>query len=289
MPSTLDLSPADVNEADTRSIPLRRRAYTGGVPAEANAFRTRRRKTMRQIRNQAAALAALAVLASCSNDDSTARTEPSPAGGGSATSATPEPDYTIVAETHLDGPGRWAMRADGDPEAPLAVFHVPAGYQGREEFVWTHDNLDLTEHQGQLLYSAPTGVFADPCDIDRPSPRVGPTVEDLAEALAAQKRTTTTRPVPVTLDGHRGLYVELTSQEGLDFESCGSEGDMALWKIGPELGRVFDFPATDRYWILDIEGRRVVVTAMTPSHARSESVKRVTDVAEAITFVEAAP
>ncbi len=168
------------------------------------------------------------------------------------------------------------------------MFDVPAGYQGREDFVWTHDDLDLAERMGQLLYSAPTGVPADPCDIDRPSPRVGPTVEDLAAALAAQKRTTTTRPVPVTLDGHRGLYVELTSQEGLDFEACGPERGMALWQIGPEIGRVLEFPATDRYWILDIEGRRVVVTAMTPAGARSESVERVTDVAEAVTFVDAA-
>ena len=242
---------------------------------------------MQRIRHQAAALAALAVLASCANDDSTAGTEPPPEGDGSTSSATPGPDYTVVGETLLYGPGRWAMHADGDPEAPLAVLDVPASYQGREEFVWTHDNLDLKDQMGQLLYSAPTGVFADPCDVDRPSPRVGPTVEDLAEALAAQRRTTTTRPVPITLDGHRGLYVELTAQEGLDFKACGPEGEMALWKIGPELGRVLDFPATDRYWILDIEGRRIVVTAMTPSGARSESVKLVTDVAEAITFVEA--
>ena len=142
---------------------------------------------MRQIKNQAAALAALAalgVLASCSNDDSQPRTEPSPTGGGSATGTTPDPGYTIVAEAQLYGPGRWAMHAAGDPEAPLAVFDVPAGYQGRESFVWTHDELDLAELPGQLLYQAPTRVFNDPCDVDRPSPRLGPTVDDLAEALA---------------------------------------------------------------------------------------------------------
>ena len=107
--------------------------------------------------------------------------------------------------------------------------------------------------------------------------------------MAAQKRTTTTPPVPVTLDGYDGLYVELTSQEGLDFDGCGAEGGMALWAIGSDVGRGFDFPATDRYWILDVEGRRVVVTAMTPVRARSEFVQSVTDVAEAVTFVDAAP
>jgi hypothetical protein len=243
---------------------------------------------MRHPAYHAAALVAFALLASCSNDEPPQVTQPSPSGDAATSDRLPK-GYTVVGETYLRGPGRWAMHADGDPEAPLAVFDVPQGYQGREEFVWTHDDLDLAEHQGQLLFSAPTGVFADPCDVDRPSPRVGPTVEDLAEALAAQKRTTATRPVPVTLDGHRGLYVELTSQEGLDFEACGHEGGMVLWQIGPEQGRVLEFPATDRYWILDIEGRRVVVTAMTPAGARRESVERVTDVAQSITFVEAAP
>ena len=57
---------------------------------------------MRQIKNQAAALAAcaaLAILASCSNDDAPARTEPSPTRAGSTTSTTPDPGYTVVAES----------------------------------------------------------------------------------------------------------------------------------------------------------------------------------------------
>ncbi|MFP5252555.1 MAG: hypothetical protein ACLGH4_02015 [Actinomycetes bacterium] len=245
---------------------------------------------MRQIRNQAAALAALALIASCSNDESTARTDPSPTGDGSATSATPEPDYTIVAETHLDGPGRWAMHAAGDPQAPLAVFDVPAGYQGRESYVWTHDDLDLDAYPGQLLYRAPTRVPADPCDVDRPSPRLGPTVEDLAEALAAQKRTTTTRPVPTELGGYRGLYLELSTTDGLNSEACAPQGGMLIFDAGgPGAERVLEVAATDRYWILDLGGRRVVVSAMTPAGARTESVERVTDVAEGITFVEASP
>jgi hypothetical protein len=245
---------------------------------------------MRQIKNQAAAFAALAALgflASCSNDDSQAQSEPSPTGGGSATGTTPDPGYTIVAETQLDGPGRWAMHAAGDPEAPLAVFDVPDGYQGRESYVWTHDELDLDAYPGQLLYRAPTRVYADPCEDDRPSPRLGPTVEDLAVALAAQKRTTTTRPVPTELGGYRGLYLELSTTDDLSSAACAPQGGMLIFEAGPGNERVLEVAATDRYWILDIEGRRVVVSAMTPAGARSESVERVTDVAEAITFVEA--
>jgi len=236
---------------------------------------------MRQIRNRAATLAALAVLASCSNDDSPARPD-SPTSDGSASSSPPAPGYTVVGETHLFGPGRWALAAVGDPEAPLAVFDVPAGYQAREIFVWTHDELDLAEQMGQVMYWAPKRVLLNPCDVDKPSPRLGSTVADLAEALVAQELTTTTRPTPVTLGGYQGLYLELISR------TCTPDSGMVIWKAGPGEGRVLEFSATERYWILDVEGHRVVVSAMTPAGARSESVERVTDVAEGITFVEAA-
>jgi len=241
---------------------------------------------MRQINNRAAALAAcaaLAILASCSNEDAPARSEAATA--RSTASTPPGARYTVVAESHLFGPGRWAMQAAGDPEAPLAVIDVPEGYQGRERYVWTHDELDLATSSGQILYGTPTRVLDDPCDVDRPSPRLGPTVQDLAAALTAQKRTTTTPPIPTELGGYRGLYLELTTPEGDDFKDC-STGGMLIFQAGPDFDRVLEVPATDRYWILDLGGRRVVVTAMTPARARSESITRVTDVAERVTFVK---
>jgi hypothetical protein len=293
MSSTLDLSPRNVNGADTRLIPPRRWAETGGVPPETNGseerFRTGRRKTMRQIKTQAAALAALAalgVLASCSNDDSQAQTEPSPTGDGAATDTTPDPGYTIVAQDHLYGPGRWAMRAAGDPEAPLAVFDVPGGFQGGESFVWA--SVDTLAN---LTYSTPTRVYADPCDSERPSPRVGPAVEDLASALATQRRSTTTEPVPTQLGGYRGLYLELTLSRA-DSDACNPKpkDGMLIWETAVRGdGRVLDPPATDRYWILDLDGRRVVVTAMTEAGTSEKTVERVTDVAESVIFVEATP
>ena len=51
---------------------------------------------MRQIGNQAAALAALAVLASCSNDDSRTRTEPSATGAGSNSTLLPKTGRGIL-------------------------------------------------------------------------------------------------------------------------------------------------------------------------------------------------
>ena len=61
------------------------------------------------------------------------------------------------------------------------------------------------------------GVYADPCaDTDAP-PSAGDTVEDLAAAFAAQEITTTTEPAPVSVGGHDGLYLELSTPAGFDY------------------------------------------------------------------------
>jgi hypothetical protein len=238
-----------------------------------------------------AALATIAILFTACSDDADGQaasppstSEPSPT--GSATNAAPEADYSIVGATYLEGPGRWALRASGDPDAPMAVFDVPAGFDARESFVWT----DGVRGFGQLSYWAPTRVLADPCNVDKPSKPLGPTVEDLAAALAAQKRTTTTEPIPVELDGHRGLYLELQSPARFDYAACGGGGGgggMLIWEAGEAGdGRGLEEPTTDRYWIIDVDGKRVVVAALTVRGAASEVIERVNGVAETTTFVD---
>ena len=222
---------------------------------------------MRHLRNQAAALAALVLLAACTSDDPRHRPDSAPADGQPTADATgPEPDYTILDQLHRGGPGRWAITAFGDPDVPMAVVDVPEGFQGVESWVWT--DQQGPRQFGQLAYWAPTRVLVDPCDADRPSPPLGPTVADLAAALVAQKRTTTTEPVPVELDGHRGLYLELTSPTRLDDQACAPDG-ILIWEAGVHGdGRALDSPATDRYWIIDVGGRRVVISAVTSRRPR---------------------
>ena len=234
---------------------------------------------MRQLRNMATALAALMLLAACTNDDSPAK-DSSTAGRESA--ATPAPDYTVLGEPHLDGPGRWGVTAFGDPDAPVAVFDVPEGFQGRESWVWT-DNQGPGEF-AQLAYWTPTRVPTDPCHAKTSSSPIGPTVDDLAAALSAQKRTTTTKPTRVTLAGHEGLYLELTTPRGIDYQACGPDG-MQIWETGGSADRVLDGSAIDRYWIVDVDGQRVVISALTSPAATSETVELITGVVETITLV----
>ena len=242
---------------------------------------------MQQLRNLGTALAALALLAACTDDDSTGRpatssTEREPA----ANTTSPAPDHTILGQSNVLGPGRWGVTAFGDPDAPVAVFDVPQGFQGHESWVWT-DEQGPREF-AQLAYWAPARVFVDPCNVDAVSPPLGPTAQDLAAALAAQKRTTTTKPIAVTMDGHEGLYLELSTPHRFDHQACGPDG-MEIWEVGESHDRrALEESVIDRYWILEVEGQRVVISALTEQAATGHAVDLVTDVVETIDFVDPA-
>jgi len=236
---------------------------------------------MRHTTKTAAALAAFALLASCRDGDP--QSPAAGADGASGTTATPETSYTVIGEPHVFGPGRWALTAFGDPDAPMPVFNVPAGFQGRESWVWTDE--DGPRSFGQVAYMAVTRVLRNPCDFST-AYRPGRTVENLATALAAQKRTTTTEPVAVTVDGYDGLYLELTTPSQLDRRCRTGEG-VVIFESGNDDDRGLEPSVTDRYWILDVRGHRVVIAALTRRHANPETVELLTGLVEGTSFVEA--
>ncbi len=229
---------------------------------------------MTQIKTGAAALAAIAVLTSCGNSDSAA--DPSPGNDESTTtSSTPTDDHEIVPDD--SGPiaaGPWAVRAEGLPDAPLAVLDVPEGFYGGGPHVWTN--------KGRVGYFNPGGVYEDPCSDAGEAPSAGDTVESLAAALRAQELTTTTRPVRVTVDGHSGLYLEMTVPDDVDYEKC-RDGVLTVWEHGPLFGE----PLVERFWILDVDGQRVVLDAAVSPAEPNETVRLFTGIARTATFVEA--
>ena len=113
----------------------------------------------------------------------------------------------------------------------------------------------------------------DPCGAGR---RVepGPTVRALADALAdalagaqtGQVSRRATAPTPVTVGGHRGLYVEATVPRHLTECDPGGftvftvdQSDQFWYSAGP--GSVL------RFWIVDVDGQRVVITVkVVPDH-----------------------
>ncbi len=96
-------------------------------------------------------------------------------------------------------------------------------------------------------------------------------------ALEKQEQTATTEPVPVAVDGHAGLYLELTAPADLSFATC-DLGYFSYWEGSPDDAQhTVDSPGTvDRTWILDVAGDRVVVVAAAPPGVTAAQVREMT-------------
>ena len=220
------------------------------------------------------------VLAACSQG-----TANQPVAGG--------PDYVLLLDDdsrpdQVQGePGTYALTARGSGTPPLAVIDAPAGYSNFGFFaLWPYVKAEAQPFRS-VQYWTVDGVFNDPCKMDADAPSAGTTVEDLAAALAEQKRTEVTDPIPVTLDGHQGLYLELTAATDIEFKDC-ELGYYSYWEGKPgDAQPTADGPGTvDRAWIIDVDGERVVLTTAAVPDVTPEKVAELTHMVESVRFVE---
>jgi hypothetical protein len=222
------------------------------------------------------AIVIAATVAACTSEES------EPQAADTSAASTTDPDE-VVPLSELSGdqpldPGRYALSVIDDDSAPtLPVLTVPEGYSNIDSGVVQADDLER-----YVWVWAVEHVYAHPCDgVADP---VGPSVADLAEALAAQSLRTTTDPVPITVGGHEGLYVEVQVPETVTAGDCPS-GVFGLWpgrhqRVGEILGQV------DMVWIVDVDGRRLVLDA---SYEASSSPDEVAELEEMVTTATFTP
>ena len=176
--------------------------------------------------------------------------------------------------------GTYVIDPDGDDETPLRVtFEVAApgwsswiGAFKREEA--SHSALSITTVEN---------LARDACRDHAPAtPPVGPTVDDLATALATLAPFQVTEPpTQVTVHGYSGKHLVLTvpdlatSTDGDDrsFTDC-IEGRLESWSAPNLSGSFFGYNGepgrTEEFWILDVEGTRLVIAATTSPGAPDE-------------------
>ena len=227
---------------------------------------------------------AVVLLTACGGNAASSR-EPTPtpptASRGPSSPAPSPSDWTPVppdAAGPLPG-GRMGLKANGRPDAPWAVVDVPQGFSTIGGWVIFDEN---PTGGGGVGYWTVSEVVRNPCG--KPEPMtVGPTVADLVSAFEQQRLTRRSAPVPVTVDGHHGLSLELAAPDDLDVTTC---PDFNLWESDPAGARHMSSPGeSDRLWILDVDGEVVVLTVTAEAHVPQAARERLTQMVESATFV----
>lgn len=117
------------------------------------------------------------------------------------------------------------------------------------------DSADPPYGRG-IVFAAIEHLYADPCNPEAGLVDPGPSVRDLADALLAQTNTEGGPPIDVTIDGHQGVYFEMTNTSGQDRECA------IIQRWPSEFGnREALVQEHDQVWILDVDGVRIVIDA----------------------------
>jgi len=240
------------------------------------------------------ALAVLLALGACASDpDAADTTGPSPTSPPSAAPAVHdvmEIEYFAPLE-----PGTYSIDPDLEPSTPLrVVYEIPA--EGWSQWIGAAKFSDAG-HVGVSITTVSNLVRHGCRDHSWADPPVGPSVDDFATALAdlAPFRVTSP-PEDVSINGYRGMHLELTVPKDLPFEGEADDGffvgctDASLksWvaAIDTEPGDAFygyTGPGyTEEFWILDVEGTRLMIAAGRSPGSPSEDLEEQSAILDSI-------
>jgi hypothetical protein len=219
------------------------------------------------------ALAALLVLGACSSGPE-ATDAPAPSSVAPSDAAPTVQDVMELEDFAPLEPGTYFIDPDLDPTTPLRVlYEVPVeGWS-----MWIGAGKSTDDGHVRVSITTVVNLVRHGCrDHSWADPPVGPSVNDLATALAnlAPFRVTSP-PKDVTINGYSGKHLELTvpdlpvEGEGDDrrFTKClggnlkswvaaidaAEEGDAFYGYTGPGF--------REEFWILDVEGTRLMIVA----------------------------
>jgi hypothetical protein len=203
------------------------------------------------------------------------------------------PKVTEVGPQSMEGvdgaldAGAWAVPLYGKnyESLPRAVVEVPDGYGSPGGWTVDRGADGDPENYGAVDFWSVGTVLDDPC---HPSTGNDPgtTVRDLADALVQQPGKQTTRPTPVTLDGHHGLYLEVTGPGRKQLDAC-QDATYTLWRSDDDFPNRSNIPGTVwRLWILDVDGTRIVVNESTTPHETKAEKAEVLAIARSTHFID---
>ena len=189
-------------------------------------------------------------------------------------------------------PGTYFIDPDLDPSTPLRVtYEVPS--EGWSQWIGAVKFAD--DGHVAVSITTVTNVVTQGCtDQSLADPPVGPSVEDLTTALAnlAPFRVTSP-PEGVTIYGYSGKHLELTVPDlpvsGGEFTGC-INGNVVSWVAAfraAEEGEPFNGyngepGRTEEFWILDVDGTRLMIEATWSPASPPEDVAELQAVLDSI-------
>lgn len=152
---------------------------------------------------------------------------------------------------YVDDP--FPLRIEVTIPAGLEVLNVVDGLSG---LCWQSCETEPAGIDFWIVENA----HADPCNLaaGTRNPPLGPSVDDFVQHLGAIERVRASEPMDVTLGGYDGRYLELVTDASA--ADC-TDGGVRLFYINP--GQQYVRPGwpgfTDRFWVLDVDGTRLVI------------------------------
>lgn len=206
---------------------------------------------------------------------------------GPGPSASPvDPDEAAVQQTLRYWTGR-EMPAGTyyvDEPFPMRIgFTVPAGFTGYQVVTGLAGlcaGSCQPEIAGLDFWEIDNG-YADACEGTILEPAFGPGVDDFVDYLGSLEHVTVRSTSDVTLDGYEGVYVETVADD--DLSDCRS-GMLSLFfnRDGGLYARRAVAGGVDRLWVLDVEGRRLVIDAFSAPDASDTQIADLLRIAGSI-------
>lgn len=211
----------------------------------------------------------------------------------SSTTTPSPPSSTALSETSCHGPGYFeALPVDAacwieiatDDDTPIRVrYTIPA--PGWSAFIGTFKDVGEGQElqRVNVLIADIKNVTVDACENQAAAkPPVGPSVEDLAVALANLPPFEVSSPAAdVTAYGYSGNHLQIRVPLDQPFkEDLGTfidctESVLASWIAPPLFFAFYGYAApgdAEDFWILDVEGTRVVIAALATANASDELI-----------------
>lgn len=189
-------------------------------------------------------------------------------------------------------PGTYSADAGGP--GTRYTFAVPAGWRTTDGFVLKDRGAVAPPYApgsgpGDVVFFTWTvsHVYADACQWDGSLVDVGTTVDQLTNALVAQKGRVISAATDVTLAGLPAKRIEMTNTVSPDFATCNG-GILRFWPDpGPdESGGVCCTLAgsTDVVYVLAVAGQRVVVVVRHQADSSAADIAELDAVVATIRF-----